>query len=281
LERFRKGWQLTKKSWGLLRENRDLIKFPLYGAVATILVALVTLGPGVYLLAESIPGAGIPLVVLGIYLASFVGVYFAVALAAAANLIFSGQPATVADGLAVSRSRVGAIAGFAAISTLVSVIASALEEQGGIFGAIFGRLLSVGWSLISFLTVPVMAIEGTGAVDSIKRSAGIFRERWGQQITGNVAIGGLVFLLGIIPSGILIALGFAVWPSASFVGALLFVVGVLGIAIALLISKALTGIFGVALYRFATEGQAVGGFTPEELESAVRQKKGDPAPGTV
>src|SRR4051794_15815759 len=95
MERFRKGWQLTKKSWGLLRENRDLIKFPLYGAVATILVALVTLGPGVYLLAESIPGAGIPLVVLGIYLASFVGVYFAVALAAAANLIFSGQPATV------------------------------------------------------------------------------------------------------------------------------------------------------------------------------------------
>ena len=65
------------------------------------------------------------------------------------------------------------------------------------------------------------------------------------------------------------------------------IVGAIGLAIALLISKALSGIFGVALYRYATEGQAVGGFSAEELESAVKAKKGrrssPPAatPGTV
>ncbi len=279
--RMKRGWQLTKKSWGLLRENRDLVKFPLYGGVATILVAAVTLGPGIFFLADDVPGAGIPLLVLGVYLASFVGVYFAVALAAAASMIFNGQQATVADGLAVARGRIGAIAAFAAISTLVSVVASALENQGGIVGSIAGRLLTVGWSLITFLTVPVIAIENTGAIDSIKRSASIFRERWGQQITGNIAIGGLVFLIGVLPSVVLIVLGFAVWESASFLGALLFVIGALGIVIAMLISKALSGIFGVALYRYATEGEAVGGFTADELESAVRRKNGDPATGTI
>ena len=65
------------------------------------------------------------------------------------------------------------------------------------------------------------------------------------------------------------------------------IVGAIGLAIALLISKALSGIFGVALYRYATEGQAVGGFTAEELESAVKAKKGGrnapptATPGTV
>jgi hypothetical protein len=55
----------------------------------------------------------------------------------------------------------------------------------------------------------------------------------------------------------------------------------------MLISKALSGVFGVALYRYAVEGQAVGGFTTEELESAVKQKKGGrnapptATPGTV
>ena len=51
-------------------------------------------------------------------------------------------------------------------------------------------------------------------------------------------------------------------------------IGALVLAIALLVSKALSGIFGVALYRYALDGEAVGGFTQEELESAVKVKGG-------
>jgi hypothetical protein len=40
----------------------------------------------------------------------------------------------------------------------------------------------------------------------------------------------------------------------------------------MLIIRALSGIFGVALYRFATDGDATGGFTTEELQSAVRPR---------
>ncbi|HEY3553272.1 MAG TPA: DUF6159 family protein, partial [Solirubrobacterales bacterium] len=113
--------------------------------------------------------------------------------------------------------------------------------------------------------------------------------RWGQQITGNIAIGGAVFLFGILPAVALIVIGLAVWSSASFLGALLVVVGALLFAISLLVSKALGGIFGVALYRYALDGTPVGGFTAEELESAVKTKgrggrmKSPPGatPGTV
>ena len=73
----------------------------------------------------------------------------------------------------------------------------------------------------------------------------------------------------------------AVWPSASFLGALLVVIGALVLAIALLISKALSGVFGVALYRYALDGEAVGGFTQDELESAVKRKGGRNAPPTA
>jgi hypothetical protein len=67
----------------------------------------------------------------------------------------------------------------------------------------------------------------------------------------------------------------------------LVVIGALVLAIALLISRALSGVFGVALYRYAVGGEAVGGFTQEELESAVKVKhrRGEappaPTPGTV
>ena len=55
-------------------------------------------------------------------------------------------------------------------------------------------------------------------------------------------------------------------------------------AIALLIQSALAGIFGVALYRYALEGETVGGFTSAEFESAVRRKGGSgdgPQPASI
>jgi hypothetical protein len=279
--RIRKGWELSKKSWALLRENPVLIRFPLYGAAATIVCAAIVLGPGIYLISDDQTAPGAVLAVVGFYLLAVVGIYFSVGLAAAADMIFRGQEATVGDGLAVARDRFGKVAGWAAVSTLVGIVLSALESEGGIFGQIFGRLLDIGWSLITFLAVPVIALEGTGPLETLKRSAGLFRKRWGQQITGNIAIGGAVFLLGVLPGLILVVAGVAVWSSASYAGALLVVIGAIVIAVAALVAKALGGIFGVALYRYATEGEAVGGFTADELESAVRRRRGAPEPGTI
>jgi hypothetical protein len=281
MSRIRRGWALTKKSWALLNGHRELIRFPLYGAVATTLLAIVFLGPGLYLFDKHSLAGAIPLLVIGVYVLTVVGFYFSVGLAAAANLIFSGQEATVADGLAVARSRFSQICGWAAISTAISILMGVLENQGGLAGNIAARLVGMAWSLVTFLAVPVIAIEGTGPVETLKRSASIFRKRWGQQITGNIAIGGAVFLIGVLPAILLIVAGIAIWSSASFLGALLVVIGALVLAIAMLISRALTGVFGVALYRYAVEGEAVGGFTREELESAVKVKKGRNAPPTA
>ena len=280
MSRIKRGWGLTKKSWGLLRGNPALLRFPLYGGAATILCAIVVVGPGLYLIEDDQTVFGGVLAVIGFYLLALIGIYFSVGLAAAADMIFRGQEATVADGLAVSRTRLSQIAGWAAVSTTIGLVLSALENQG-LAGQIAGRLLAIGWSLITFLAVPVIALEGTGPFATLKRSSSLFKSRWGAQVTGNIAIGGAVFLFGVLPSGLLIFAGFLVWASASFAGALLLVIGVIGLAISILVSSALSNIFGVALYRYALDGEPVGGFTAEELNSAVRTKGGRNAPPTA
>jgi uncharacterized protein DUF6159 len=280
MRRIRRGWDLTKKSWGLLREHPDLLRFPLYGGVAMILCAIVVVGPGLYLIGSDKAAFGGPLAVIGFYLLTVIGTYFSVGLVAAADMLFQGREASVADGLAVARTRFAQIAGWAAVSATIGLLLSALENQGAV-GEIVGRLLAVGWSLITFLAVPVIALEGAGPFQTLKRSAGLFRSRWGQQVTGNIAIGGAVFLFGVLPSGLLIFVGFLIWASSSFAGALLLVIGVIGLAISMLISSALSNIFGVALYRYAVDGDAVGGFTAEELNSAVRPRGGRNAPPTA
>jgi hypothetical protein len=280
MRKIRRGWQLTKKSWEAMRENPSLLRFPLYGGVATIVCALVVVGPGVYLIAEDETVLGGAVAVIGFYLLSVIGIYFSVGLAATADMLFHGQNASVGDGLAVARERFSQVAGWAAVSTTVGLALSALENQGAV-GEIVSRLLAVGWSLITFLAVPVIAIEGSGPIATLKRSASLFRSRWGQQVTGNIAIGGAVFLFGVLPSGLLIFAGFLIWASASFAGALLLVIGVIGLAISMLVSSALSNIFGVALYRYALDGEAIGGFTAEELESAVKPRSGRNAPPTA
>ena len=201
MSRIKRGWGLTKKSWALLNEHRELIRFPLYGAVATMPLAILFFGPGLYLLDQDSLAGAIPLLVIGVYVLSVVGFYFSVGLAAAANMIFNGEQATVADGLAVARARFSQICGWAALSTAISVLMGVLENQGGIAGNIAARLVGMAWSLVTFLAVPVIAIEGTGPLETLKRSASIFRQRWGQQITGNIAIGAAVFLIGVLPRG--------------------------------------------------------------------------------
>jgi hypothetical protein len=286
MSRIKRGWALTKKSWGLLRENPELLRFPLYGGAATIIAAIIVIGPGLLLIENEQTVFGGAVAVIGFYLLAVIGTYFSVGLAAAADMIFRGQQATVADGLAVSRTRFSQICGWAAVSTAIGLVLSALENQGAI-GEIVGRLLAVGWSLITFLAVPVIALEGTGPWQTLKRSSSLFKSRWGAQVTGNIAIGGAVFLFGVLPSGLLILAGFMIWASASFAGALLLVIGVIGLAISMLVSSALSNIFGVALYRYALDGEAVGGFTADELNSAVRTKRGNrnapptATPGTV
>jgi hypothetical protein len=280
MRRIRRGWELTKKSWGLLRGNPALLRFPLYGGVATILCAIVVVGPGVYLFDDGQEVFGGAIAVIGFYLLAVIGTYFSVGLAAAANMIFQGSDASVGDGLAVARTRFSQIAGWAAVSTAIGLVLSALENQGAA-GQIFSRVLAVGWSLITFLAVPVIALEGTGPFQTLKRSSSLFKSRWGAQVTGNIAIGGAVFLLGVLPSALLIFAGFLIWASAGFAGALLLVLGVIGLAISMLVSSALSNIFGVALYRYALDGEAVGGFTPEELNSAVKTRGGRNAPPTA
>ncbi len=281
MSRFKRGWGLTKKSWALLNTHRELIRFPLYGVLVTIPLALLFGGPGLYLLDQKSYGGAIPILIAGIYVVSVVGTYFAVGLAAAANKIFQGSEATVSDGLAVARSRFPEICGWAALSTAIGVFMALLENQGGALGNIAARLVGMAWALVTFLAVPVLAIEGTGPFGTLKRSATIFKDKWGQQITGNIAIGGAVFLFAILPAALLIGAGVLLWSSSGPAAIALILVGAVIICVAMLIEKALSGVFGVALYRYAVEGQAVGGFTKEELESAVKLKKGRNAPPTA
>jgi len=53
----------------------------------------------------------------------------------------------------------------------------------------------LAWNLATFLVVPVLVAEEVGPFEAVKRSAQLLKRTWGEQIVGNLSIGGIFGLL--------------------------------------------------------------------------------------
>lgn len=275
--RIRSGWGLTKKSWHVIRSQPALAKLPLTGGGVGLIVFLVLGVPGVLLLeAEGTAPTigGIVLLALSWYLAAIVVVYYNVALAASANQALEGVAPDVKAAKRTARSRSGSIAGWALISVFVSILLGAIGEKGtlGRVGASIGAAV---WSLVTFLVVPVLALESVGPIASMKRAATLIRQRWGEQITGDIVIGGAAGIVALI--GFLIGVGGVVLlaesgTTAAVAGVLILLVGIIITIAAAVFGGATRGVFGVALYHYVAQDQALPPFTAAELAIAHTRK---------
>jgi hypothetical protein len=277
--RIRRGWELTKTSWGVLRSDRSLGAFPVLGGLTALLLGAAFGIPSWLLFDDDLTAGGVILAALGIYAVTFAAVFFNVALAAAAAQVLDGHDATVASGIAVARKRLGAIAGWAAMVASVNVVVRGLQERAGPLGDLLLGGIAVAWSLVTFLAIPVLALEGTGPIETLKRSAHIFRQRWGEQVTGQFAIGVAVMLIAIVPAAILVAIGAAVGGTVAL--AITIAIAAVIVIVGAIVSTALSQIFAVALYRYAVGQGATGRFTEEELAAAVQPRRLPFGRGTI
>jgi Family of unknown function (DUF6159) len=277
-ERMRRGWELTKKAWGVVRSHPGLAKLPLTGGVLALVAVIIFGGPGVALISIDNTGTkvlGGVLVVIAAYLASFAVIYYNVALASGADQALRGSEPDIAAAKAVARSRIGVIAKWAAVSAAISILMSVLRDRAGAAGNIVAGIGGAIWSLITFLVVPVLAFENIGPVEAIKRSAHLFRQRWGQQVTGNVVIGGIAGLavfLGVLIAALGVVIMAAGDAATIAIGAVLFLIGLVAAIAGAVFGGATRGVFGVALYHYVAENTAVGPFTVPDLEGAARSK---------
>jgi len=201
-------------------------------------------------------------------------VFFNTALAGVALARLRGEPAGLAEGFALARSRLGSIFGYAVIAATVGMLLRSLQERLGLVGRFVVGLIGLAWTVATFLVVPVLASEDVGPVDAVKRSAELLRQTWGENLIGNAGLGAVfgvvVFLAALLLAGPFIG---AV-AAHSIVGMVLAgAVLVLGLTMLGLVQSTLQGIYAAALYRYAEAGEVGGGFDQALLESAFRQKR--------
>ncbi len=273
-QRIANGIELGRQSWAALRQNPQLLAFPIISLIATIAVSIIFFIPiaGSNIL-DSVGGRGgddpslltIILVFLYYFVNYSVVIFSNTALIASVMKLLRGETATVQDGLNVALARLPKILVYAFISATVGMIARSIAQSGrssnnllvAIIAGIIGGLLQGAWNIVVFFAIPVLVVENVGVVDSLKRSFEIFKSAWGEGFVGSTVIGGiscLIYLAVFVIGGVIVAAAVASQSVVLIIAAVALVVIAL-VALGL-VSGAVNGIFQASLYMYATTGDA-------------------------
>ena len=281
-DRLSRSWELVKASWSVLQQDKELLVFPLVSSIAMLAVVACFLLPllGTGALDGLTHGrnpemsmAHYALAFLFYVVQYFVIFYFNAALVGAAMIRLDGGDPTVGDGLAIASSKLANILGYALIAATVGMILRAIQERVGFVGKIIVGLLGTGWTVATFLVVPVLVTREVGPVEAVKESATLLKRTWGENVIGQAGLG---FAFGLIQFAVILT-GIAIIVAAALTHSLPLIIAaavllISAVLLIFLVHSALSGIYAAALYRYATNQQGTGGFSPEVLQLAFRPK---------
>ncbi len=281
---IKRSFLLVKESFAVLKQDKELLWFPVISGFAMLLLSLSFFAPYIYLSVNSNAtnnqNSVFEYIFLFIFyiLSYFVITFFNTGLVTCAAIRLNGGDPTFKEGFNNALKHSGKIFLWALFAATIGMVIRIVSEQLGIFGRIFGFFGSLAWNLVTYLIAPVLILDNLSVSESIKSSAALFKKTWGEQVVGEFSMGtvfGLLALLGLFPIGFIMVSIVSSNQDSSFfyipllicVGIMIFYFMILGI-----ISSALQGIYTTALYLYATTNKIPSSFSPEVIQHAFKPK---------
>lgn len=270
--RLATSWQLTKDSWKVVKQDKELLWMPVLSFIASAIALAMVAGlffvatPDLFTEGGEWSPVNTVLVGLMYLVLAFIGVYFHAATVGAAHERLEGGDPTVGSGLRAANKHLGKLFLWSIMVATVNIILQAIRERGGALGQIAASIAGTAWNLATYFVVPSLLFTDDGVGGSLRNSGSLFKQRWGETVVGHIGIGmamGLITVLWVVVGVVLtIGLGTLGVPGL-IVGAVLTVTGVILLA---LVGTVLSAVFKTALYRYA-QGQDSGPFSG--LETAA------------
>lgn len=256
--RIGRGWQLAKMSLRVIRKDKELLLFPLISGLLTIVI-LASFFVGVVFTTglDGIFGGSSQWVlwvflVLFYFVSFFIATFFNAAIIGCAMIRLNGGNPNLSDGFRIARENLKQIVLWAVFAATVALIIRAIQERVGFLGKIILGAAGVAFTIATYFVVPVFIYEKLGPWKALKRSVAILKGTWGEAIVGNLGLGVIFVLLGLL--GVLPIIGGAVlggvWGLVAGI-----VIAVVYWLILGLVASAAQAVLVAALYRYATTGK--------------------------
>jgi len=260
--RIARGWRITKRSFQIIKQDKEILVFPILETMFYILVS------GIFVLLAFSFGIVSSIInnnfsnmliyvlfLIYIYSLYLAGIFFEGAIVSSASIRLSGKNPSLRDGLSLPLKKTGKLFLWALIAMIVGIILNFLANLGKGRGRGFNIAskagaagLGIAWNLTTLLIIPVLLFEKLGIFSSIGRSASLFKQTWGENLTAQFSTGGIFFLLGLLS---IIPLAIAV--VAGNVGFLLVMIVLffLYLGVLIVLATSVNGILVAVLYRYA------------------------------
>lgn len=270
--RFSNGWTIAKNSFKVLRENRQLIVFPILSGISIILIVVsfftVALGFAGWNVdnMRDLGTVGSYVVLFIFYIINyFVIVFFNMALVHCTSLYFKGEEVTIRKGIDFSMSRIGSILAWAVFAGTIGAVLKIIQENVGALGKIITGIIGVVWSIATFFVVPVIAYENLGPIGAFKKSANLMKEKWGERIGAGFSF----FLIEFVTLLAIATVGFLLASINIILGVAIAVIGIL---LLLTVISAVKTIFISAVYH-NIQGDPVELYNQQFIDNLFETKK--------
>jgi membrane-anchored glycerophosphoryl diester phosphodiesterase (GDPDase) len=252
---------MLKASFRVLRQNKRLLVVPSASiaaqavVVGSFVVPYVMTKHGSSADAMHLTPTADVMVALCVLVTTAVSLFFSAALFLATADALNAEEVNIGAALRGAARRLPAICAWAALSCTLALVLRLVDRRVPFAAVVF----NVSWSCVSYLALPVMVFEGVGVPRALRRSAEIFRRTWREQTFGPWRLAGIATVL-VIPALIVFVIGIGTVTASGII--LSIGVCVLWFGLCSLVVSCLTGVFRVAVYRFA-----VSGVTPEQFSA--------------
>jgi len=272
--RIARSWRLTRAAWEVVRNDRSLLVLAAISAIAGgIGLALIFILGGSFQNGR-LKGDELALYALIFaYPLTFISVFFNTAIAAAASAALEGRHLSVGQALAVPMRKLPTVALWSLIAAVVGFLLEQAASRLPLGGSIAARLVGLGWALASLFAIPIIALEDCSAPEALKRSAHVVKKRWGEGIGGSLIIGAWTAIAVLLAIVVFVVAAVATNDVPAVRDAVI-VLGVLVLAAIVALQLVVRQTFAVALYRYATDGSALGPFAEGDLQAPFARKRG-------
>lgn len=284
MEALSRSWTLTKLSFRVIGQDKELLLYPIIAMVLSIGYLLALLYPTLWL-EMSRDGsiewsvADIIITFLAYLGLAFIGTFMNMCIVFTAKTRFEGGNATFFQSIGFTLGRIHQVLGWAVVSATVGVIMNMIDNAaqrlggiGQIVVSILRGILGVVWTVITIFVVPSMVYRGFGPIDAIKDSIRVLKQTWGENLVRALGFGLARFVFLLVGALGVAALMGTVGNSGGTAALMIMLGGIAYFVAVAFVFMLAEMIFDTALYAWASEGKVPPGYDSDLLSGAVRRK---------
>lgn len=274
-ERILTSWRLGMGGLRVIWNDKTLLGFPAVTVAAVIAIfslVYMVVGQQLELLIVAIFSNSdgfessttfYTLLLIWYFMLAFVAVFMHVALVGAIHISMNERDSSFADGLKVASRFTFSIIVWTFISYTVGFIITLLDLERRC-SRIVRMVLGTGWSVITFLVVPLMVVENQNIFNSLRQANRVMEKKWGDNLHPGFSLGWFFLLLNLP----LMALCAYFYFTPLQYRAVESVIVVTYFVLTLIILQTSRAVLMVVFYEYAATNKVPQGFSEDFLKSA-------------